>query len=141
MAHEKERAELRRTFKKEFGINWKNSQDEPDIDYVRWLEDNVLSTLLEEKEESRWIKTSDKLPLRDDRKSYSQVPCLCVKRYEYKRGESVNTYYQVQILQFNHEHECWDQEDGDDFDCSIDKVIYWMPIPECPQLLEFNPSK
>jgi DnaJ-class molecular chaperone len=36
------RMKLRDQFKGEKGINWMNSQDEPDIDYVEWLEGNHL---------------------------------------------------------------------------------------------------
>ena len=49
-----------------------------------------------------WIKTTDKLPERIPNKIYSQVPCLVVKNE------------QVQILCFNHEDNCWDDEDADD---------------------------
>lgn len=34
--------ELQEEFKVEHGINWKNSQGEPDIDYVSWLEQKLL---------------------------------------------------------------------------------------------------
>lgn len=79
-----------------------------------------------------WISTSDKLPPRNENKNYSQVPCLCNKRYEWKRNERSGVYYQIQILQFNHEHECWDNEDGDDYNCDINTVTHWMLLPEPP---------
>lgn len=34
--------ELKQEFKEESGTNWKNSQGEPDIDYVAWLESRVI---------------------------------------------------------------------------------------------------
>jgi hypothetical protein len=37
------RNELRKQFKKEKGIKWMNSQEEPDIDYVYWLEEKIIN--------------------------------------------------------------------------------------------------
>jgi hypothetical protein len=34
--------ELRQQFHLEAGIKWENSQGEPDIDYVQWLEQKVI---------------------------------------------------------------------------------------------------
>ena len=34
---------LRETFKKQFGIEWTNEQGEPDLDYVMWLEANLIN--------------------------------------------------------------------------------------------------
>lgn len=79
-----------------------------------------------------WIKTSDKLPDRVEGRSYSQVPCLVSKRYDWERNGEKGHFFQTQILVFNHEHECWDQEDGDDHDCSIEQVEYWMLLPQPP---------
>lgn len=42
MITQAKRMKLRDQFKGEEGINWMNSQDEPDIDYVEWLEGNLL---------------------------------------------------------------------------------------------------
>ena len=39
----KERIELREKFRKETGDNWENSQGEPDIDYVLWLESKLFA--------------------------------------------------------------------------------------------------
>ena len=41
------RNELRKQFKKEKGENWMNSQQEPDIDYVYWLEERIIDSLPE----------------------------------------------------------------------------------------------
>lgn len=38
------REELQHDFYNERGIGWINSQGEPDIDYVMWLEDKILAT-------------------------------------------------------------------------------------------------
>lgn len=35
--------DLRNKFKEQTGINWENSQKEPDIDYVMWLEKQVIA--------------------------------------------------------------------------------------------------
>lgn len=35
--------DLRNKFEEETGTPWQNSQDEPDIDYVMWLETKVIS--------------------------------------------------------------------------------------------------
>jgi hypothetical protein len=42
-----EREKLRRQFKNDNGVNWENSQGEPDIDYVRWLEEYIFNILPE----------------------------------------------------------------------------------------------
>jgi hypothetical protein len=65
-----------------------------------------------------WIKPSERLPDRVPNKSYSQVPCLVKKNNE------------VMILVFNHEHLCWDNEDGDDYNCDINAVTGWILLPE-----------
>ena len=79
-----------------------------------------------------WIKTSERLPEKDESKRFSTVPCLVYKRYDWKRGENSGHYYKTEILTFNHEHECWDGEDGDDHDCEIERVSHWMPLPSDP---------
>ena len=35
--------QLRRKFQKETGMMWENSDEEPDIDYVEWLEAKVIA--------------------------------------------------------------------------------------------------
>ena len=39
--------ELRLLFEKETGTHWENSQCEPDIDYVEWLEKKIISSNIE----------------------------------------------------------------------------------------------
>lgn len=39
---QKIRTDLRVQFKELSGINWENSQGEPDIEYVEWLEKELL---------------------------------------------------------------------------------------------------
>lgn len=83
--------------------------------------------------ELEWNLTSEQLPKRDESARYSQVPCLCYKRYDWERGDSKGHYYECQILVFNHEHNCWDDASGDDYDCDIERVKYWMYLPKMPK--------
>ncbi len=69
-----------------------------------------------------WVKTSERLPDRVPGASYSQVPCLV---WDTK-------FKEVRILVFNHDHECWDDEDGDDYECDIERCSHWMPLPQGP---------
>lgn len=68
-----------------------------------------------------WIPTTERLPDRIEGKRYSQVFCVCVCNNE------------VIILCFNHEENCWDQEDADDYFCDINEVSHWMLLPELPK--------
>lgn len=34
------------------------------------------------------------------------------------------------LLVWNEYHNCWDDEDGDDFYCKREDVTYWCPIPQ-----------
>ena len=79
-----------------------------------------------------WISVKDRLPERNTNERYSQVPCLVVHRQYWERGENKGHYDTVRILVFNHEHECWDSEDGDDFECKIEDCTHWMPLPSPP---------
>jgi len=69
----------------------------------------------------KWNKISERLPERVPNVRYSQVPCIVV------RGGC------VEMLVFNHEHNCWDDSTGDDYECDINSVQYWMDIPEPPK--------
>lgn len=68
----------------------------------------------------KWIKTSEKLPERLPNVKYSNPKVIV-----WYKGE-------VAMLCFNHEHECWDDEGGDDYCCDIESVEYWMPLPNKP---------
>lgn len=63
-----------------------------------------------------WIKTKDRLP-----EKYTKVPCL------------VWVDNTIRILCYNHDNDCWDDEDGDDIYCHTQEIEYWMPLPEGPK--------
>jgi hypothetical protein len=68
-----------------------------------------------------WIDVNDRLPYKD---GDSSVYCL------------VNdTYDGIVVRPFNEVHECWDQEDGDDYytDARGGKITHWKPLPEPPK--------
>lgn len=68
----------------------------------------------------KWIKTSEQHPERLPNVRYSNPKVIV-----WYKGE-------VKMLCFNHEHECWDDEYGDDYCCDIESVEYWMPLPNKP---------
>ena len=50
-------------------------------------------------------------------------------------GEQVLCWYyghQYKLLIWNDTYNCWDNEDGDDYFCSQDKVEYWTYLPKKP---------
>lgn len=38
------------------------------------------------------------------------------------------------IRVFNKSYNCWDTEDGDDYDCGLSSYEFWMKLPEEPEL-------
>jgi hypothetical protein len=53
---------LRLKFKEKTGDNWLNSQDEPDIDYVQWLEELVETKSLQKlRYEEMYNEANDEL--------------------------------------------------------------------------------
>lgn len=111
------------------------SQPTADLDELkeRWIKyctDNKMNGVikgwnfflphLQKPVDSEWIKLKDKKPEREPNVKYSNVPCLVIYRG------------QVCILCFNHEHECWDDEDGDDYCCDIESIEFWQPLPKPP---------
>lgn len=97
---------------------------------IEWLDESA--PLSQQQQQREWISIKDGLPPREENGHYSQVPCLVNKRYQYVRNGKEGFYYQIQILIFNHAHECWDNEDGDDYNCDIENVTHWMPLPPPP---------
>jgi hypothetical protein len=68
-----------------------------------------------------WIPTTEKPhPDKPGLARYEHIPCLVVYHGE------------ICIRQWNCEHLVWDDEDGDDFCCKADEVMYWMPLPPMP---------
>lgn len=52
-----------------------------------------------------------------------------------------NEYYkECRIQVFNEEYECWDTEDGDDFEYKLTDTIirYWMELPNNPKFENIN---
>ena len=41
--------------------------------------------------------------------------------------------WNVCIKCYNSEYGCWDDEEGDDYECPIDGIDYWMPLPDSPK--------
>lgn len=66
---------------------------------------------------SEWkeIKTIDDLPKDDEF-------CLIVR----KGGRY------VEMLCWNQRHQCWDDSEGDDYDCDPLDIGFWMPVPMPP---------
>lgn len=61
-----------------------------------------------------WIKTSEQAPIKENQ--YLTV----------RRGY-------IEILTFNEYYHNWDTEDGDDYECDLEAVSHWMPLPEKPK--------
>ena len=113
-----------------YKINKDFDLDELKEQWIKYCTDNKMNGVikgwnfflphLQKPVESEWIKLKDKKPEREPNVKYSNVPCLVI----YKR--------QVCILCFNHEHECWDDKDGDDYCCDIESIEFWQPLPKPP---------
>ena len=73
-----------------------------------------------------WISIKEKLPNKN-------TQYLAYKRYDWERNGNKGSFYQTQILVFNSYHECWDDESGDDYDCGIYQVAFWMELPNPPK--------
>lgn len=65
-----------------------------------------------------WIKTSEQRPYSNNK--------VNVRVLVWTEGE-------IKILCFNHYHECWDDESGDDYFCDVEDVECWMELPEEPK--------
>ena len=71
------------------------------------------------REANEWVSVEDRLPSDEESTEY-----LCYDSY----------HRQKRVLVFNPHHQCWDQEDGDDYytDLIGGKVSHWMPLPTNP---------
>lgn len=67
-----------------------------------------------------WISVKDRLP----EGKTNDIPCLVYDNYHRSRVVRI----------FNQRHECWDQEDGDDYytDAVDGKITHWMELPTPP---------
>jgi hypothetical protein len=65
-----------------------------------------------------WKATKDGLPEKPGKQNYEQVPCLVIA----SGG--------IEILTWNCEHECWDDEEGDDYVCEPLTVKYYIPLSQ-----------
>lgn len=100
-----------------FLLDWKKQKDQSHdfmLGYQNGWSDGYDALLAR----TRWRSVEkDGLPERKPNTTYSQVPCIVIRDGH------------PEMLVFNHEHECWDDATGDDFDCKPDEVEAWMPIP------------
>jgi hypothetical protein len=71
-----------------------------------------------------WTSTKDKFPEKPGKARYEQIPCLVVRKGW------------VELLVWNCEHECWDDAEGDDYECDKFAVSHWMFLPPPPKLEE-----
>lgn len=57
--------------------------------------------------------------INEEKPNDSQRVLVCDKGWE-----------EVRILTYNDYYKCWDTEDGDDYDCELSRIEWWMPLPE-----------
>ncbi|SOC30524.1 hypothetical protein SAMN05428964_10975 [Thalassospira xiamenensis] len=72
-----------------------------------------------------WVKSSERLPQNDNPKSDDHIWC-----WAYYNG-------QVELMPFNPYHECWDDNEMDDYRCDAQAVLLWarMEFPRVPENL------
>lgn len=66
----------------------------------------------------------DGLPEKPGLKSYEQIPCLVKLNGDFA------------ILVWNCEHNCWDDEDGDDYECDPLAVTCYVPLSEVAKTIQ-----
>jgi len=68
-----------------------------------------------------WISVNDRLPHKDGKSS------IFVLVYD--------TYNEIIVRPYNEYHNCWYDEDADDYYCDAvgGKITHWMPLPESPK--------
>ena len=44
-----------------------------------------------------------------------------------------NLFNEARIQVYDEYYQCWDTEDGDDYECHFEEAPYWMPLPENPE--------
>lgn len=51
-----------------------------------------------------------------------------------KRYLVCDTYFgEVKILTYNDVRKCWDDEEGDDYYCELERCTKYMELPKCPE--------
>ena len=83
------------------------------------------------KPEATWYFTEDQLPETNGRKS---VKCICEKRYERQGNDKLIVSYHTEVLCYDPRHKCWDDADGDDYNCDLNQVRRWTYLPYPPLL-------
>jgi|GEM_PF-2546942 len=73
-----------------------------------------------------WKQTSEELPIRPDNKRRPTTGCLVIRNR------------QMELLYFDHDNECWNDSQDDDYKCDINGVEYWMMLPEFPNTASKN---
>ncbi|HLI94247.1 MAG TPA: hypothetical protein VKU83_11575 [Puia sp.] len=85
----------------------------------------ALKKALEEKSEEikrlrnmipKWFSTKDMFPEKTGRQAYEHVDCLVLKGGYIER------------LMWNCEEKCWDDAEGDDYECDAEAVSHWLPM-------------
>jgi hypothetical protein len=68
-----------------------------------------------------WISVNDRLPEKDGN---SSIMCLVY-----------DTWHHIVCRPYNEHHNCWDDEDMDDYytDAVGGNITHWMPLPEPPK--------
>lgn len=68
-----------------------------------------------------WISVNDRLPHKDGSSSIFVLV--------------FNIFIGVVVRPYNEYHNCWDDEDADDYYCDAvgGKITHWMPLPESPK--------
>lgn len=70
---------------------------------------------------SPWIRTSDRLPQKEEGSRSDHTWCLVYYRND------------VRILAYNHHYQVWDDESADDYECDPLGVSHWMLLPAPPE--------
>lgn len=65
-----------------------------------------------------WKATKDGVPEKSGKLNYEQIPCLVIHDGC------------ITVLCWNCEDECWDDEEGDDYECDADEVDYYIPLSD-----------
>ena len=63
------------------------------------------------------------------RKQINEVPCEDMQCLVVKNNQKY-----IEVLNWNEYHKCWDDYENDDYECDRDKVDYWIPFSELPEI-------